>query len=100
MSDDARLGVMSPVPATVQLQLSMRSFKRPRRVRFSIAERTVAVVNVGTTESPHETPAFDIREGATYIDIRSLDGSESAGVDPRRLSVAVFRLKLGGAGAP
>jgi hypothetical protein len=100
MTDNARLGVMSPRSATVRLQLSMRSFKRPRRVRFSIGERTVAVVNVGTTESPQETPAFGIGEGATYIDISSLDGSESGGVDPRRLSVAVFRLKLGGAGVP
>jgi hypothetical protein len=100
IADNARLGVMSPRPATVQLKLSLQSFKRPRRVRFSIGERTVAVVNHGTTESPQETPAFDIGEGATYIDISSLDGSESAGVDPRRLSVAVFRLKLGGAGVP
>ena len=71
MADAARVGVMSPRPATVRLRLSVR-----------------------------ETPAFDIHDGATYIDISSLDGSEPAGVDPRRLSVAVFQLKLGGVGVP
>jgi len=100
MADAARVGVMSPRPATVRLRLSVRSFKRPRRVRFSIGEQTVAVLNVGTTESAQETPAFDIHDGATYIDISSLDGSEPAGVDPRRLSVAVFQLKLGGVCVP
>ena len=47
MADAARVGVMSPRPATVRLRLSVRSFKRPRRVRFSIGEQTVAAERRG-----------------------------------------------------
>jgi hypothetical protein len=94
MNDHARVGVISPQRAAIRLRLLTQSFKQPRRLQLSVDGRTVAVLNVATTIGTQETPAFDIRQGSTYIDLTSLERSEFSRADRRALSIAAFEIKV------
>jgi hypothetical protein len=94
MGSHARLGLVSPAATAVRLKINARAFDRPRRLRFTLRGAEVALLRVGPDRRDYETPPFPVPAGTSFIDVTSLDGADSPGVDPRRLSVAFFRLEL------
>lgn len=94
MGDRARVTIMSGVPAAVRLKLTAQAFRRLRHVKLSIGATEIATLAIVTERTDDETPSFQVPAGLTFIDFRSLEGAESPGADPRRLSVAMFRIEL------
>jgi hypothetical protein len=54
----------------------------------------VATLLVTTKNELHQTPVFEMNSGVQFVELESLDGAHSPGSDPRRLSVALFRVDL------
>jgi hypothetical protein len=95
MDERARLGVMSSEPAAARLTIVARSLNRPRHPKISVDGIDVVTLPISPTVGEHRTPPFNLGSGSTLITLESLDGSEApASGDPRRLSVAVFRVEL------
>ena len=95
IDERARLGVMSSEPATAHLTIVARSLNRPRHVKISIGDLEVVTLLVSPQMAEYQTPAFNLDPGSALITMENLDGSETPATgDPRRLSVAVFRVEL------
>ena len=94
MSDRARIGVTAPGPRQARLRLSAQAFAQTRRVRIMFNGAEVVTLVVTTERATYQTPVFVIDHGVGFLDVESLDGAQSPGIDQRRLSVAVFRLDL------
>jgi hypothetical protein len=82
--------------AVIRLQLTAQSFARSRRLAIVSRGLIVATLEVTTLKQRLETPAFEVPPGFTFLEMKSLDGTDSPGTDPRPLSVAVFDLGVSG----
>jgi hypothetical protein len=94
MSDRARVGIIAAAPARVRVRIAAQAFSRTRRLRVRLAGSEVATWAVQPSRADFETPEFAIQAGASFLELISLDGATSAGVDARRLSIAVFDAEL------
>jgi hypothetical protein len=95
IDEQARLGVMSSEPTVAQLTIVARSLNKPRHVKISVDDVEVVTLVISPKIAEYQTPAFNLGPGSTLITLEGLDGSEQPATgDPRRLSVAVFRVEL------
>jgi hypothetical protein len=95
MGDRAAVGVMSVEPVQARMKIVARALGMPRRVRVSIGDVEIATLLVSPNRGEHQTGRFDLPAGSSVISLASLDGTDSPGTgDPRRLSIAVYRLEL------
>ena len=95
IGDRADIGVMASEPMTVRMKIVARALNRPRRLRVSIGDVEIAIVVVSPERRELQTSSFTLPSGTSVIALQSLDGSEAPGTaDPRRSSVAVFRVEL------
>lgn len=94
MSQRARLGVMSPSPQQIRMKIRALSFGRPRRVQLLVNGDPLGVLTIGTDLSDYGTQAIQIAGGITFIELVSLDGTNSPGPDRRHLSVALHRAEV------
>jgi len=94
MADHARFGIVTSASASVRLRVAAQSFRRGRRLRVALDGIELATWPVTTDRAMYETPAFSVASGACFVELSSIDGTESPGNDPRRLSIAVFRAEL------
>lgn len=95
MGERARIGVTTLEPASVRLRIVMRSFDRPRRVRITLGNADVTTVMILPGKAEFVTPLIQLDRGASILALESVDGADAAaGSDPRRLSVALFRLEV------
>jgi hypothetical protein len=91
MAGEARLGLVSPSARSIRLRWTGRAFARSRRLALSLNGVDLATVVVSSERGDYRTPWFDVPAGVSFIEVRSLDGTDTPGVDPRRLSVAWYR---------
>jgi len=94
MSERARLGMMAAAPALVRLRITAQAFSRARRLQLRLAGSEVATWSIEVTRAQVETPEFAIPAGFSFLELVSLDGTTSAGADPRRLSIALYDAEL------
>jgi hypothetical protein len=95
IDERARLGVMSSEPTVAHLTIVARSLNKPRHVKISVDDVEVVTLVISPKIAEYQTPAFNLGSGSALITLESLDGSEAPATgDPRRLSVAVFRIEL------
>jgi hypothetical protein len=94
LGNRARLGVLSTDSARVRLQLILEAFGRPRRVRVEVNAVEITTLSVAQARGLYQVSSFQIPGGTTFIDLKSVDGADSPGADPRRLSVALFKAEL------
>jgi hypothetical protein len=95
IGDRADIGVMTAEPMRTRMTIVARALSRPRRLRVSIGDVEIATVLVAPERGEYQTSSFTLPSGTSTIALESLDGSDAAGSgDPRRLSVAVFRVEL------
>jgi len=95
MNDQAEMGIETYEAVQVRLRVDTRSHGRPRRLRISMPAGEVATWIVTPTRATFETGAFELPAGPTIVRFDSLDGADKAeGDDTRRLSVAVFGIRV------
>jgi hypothetical protein len=94
MSERARLGVIAAHSTEVRLNFVAQALGRVRRLQFVVNGSEIATVPIGVARSVYETPPFQLPDGVTMIELRSLDGTDSAGPDQRQLSFALYGLEL------
>jgi hypothetical protein len=95
MNDQAELGIETYEAVDVRLRVDTRSHGRPRRLRISMPAGEIATWIVTPTRSRFETGTFQLPAGPTVIRFESLDGADRIeGEDTRRLSVAIFGLRV------
>jgi hypothetical protein len=91
----AEVGLMTSAAAAVRLKLWARSFNRARRLRVSAGSTEVSTFLVGEGHAQYQTPEFELPAGTNVLTFESLDPGESPTTgDPRRLSIAVFRIEI------
>jgi hypothetical protein len=95
MNDQAELGIETYEAIGARLRVDTRSFERPRRLRISTQPGEIATWIVTPTRATFETGTFQLPAGPTVVRFESLDGADTgAGNDPRRLSIAVFGIRV------
>ena len=94
ISERARVAVAALKQTRVRLRLTAHAFNESRRIRISLAGSELTTIAVGLSLKRFETPPFELNERVQDLEIESLDGAESPGVDPRRLSIAVHSIAL------
>ncbi len=94
MNERARIAVLASAPTPVRFRITAQAFHRARRLRFGIGDAEATTIIVEREARDYETRPLQVPAGLTFVDLTSLDGSESAAPDPRRLSVAFFRVVL------
>lgn len=95
IGDRAGIGVMASQPVGARLKIIARALNKPRRLKLSIEGVEIATLLVSPNRGEYQTSDFTLPTGNSVIALESLDGSEAPGTgDPRRLSVAVFRVEL------
>jgi hypothetical protein len=95
MNDQAELAVAMHEAGGVRLRVDTRSYARPRRLRISMPLGDIATWIVTPTRATFETGTFQLPAGPSILRFDSLDGSDRAeGDDPRRLSVAIFGIRV------
>jgi hypothetical protein len=94
MNDQARIALIAGRPTRAKLVLHLQAFRRPRRLQLSVGNTTVATLLITPARNRFETPTFEIPSGINFMEVKSLDGADSPGLDARRLSAALFRLEL------
>jgi hypothetical protein len=95
MNDQAEMGVETFDAVPVRLRVDTRSHERPRRLRISMPAGEIATWIVTPTRATFESGTFQLPAGPTIIRLDSLDGADKAeGEDSRRLSVAVFGIRV------
>lgn len=95
MNDQGELGIAAREAVPVRLRVDARAHGRPRRIRLSTAAGDVATWNVPAERTTFETGDFQLPAGPSVIRFDSLDGADPAGGgDPRRLSIAVFGVRV------
>ena len=86
---------MSAEPVVARMKIIARAFGMPRRVRVSIGDVEIATLLVSPDRGEHQTNRFNLPAGTSVISLASLDGTDNPGTgDPRKLSIAVYRLEL------
>jgi hypothetical protein len=91
----AHVGVTSAEPVGARLKIVARSFNRTRRLKISVNDAEIATIAIAEPRGEYQTPDFALGAGRSVITLESLEEGESPTTgDPRRLSVAVFRLEL------
>jgi hypothetical protein len=77
------------------LKIVARALNKPRRLRVALSSTEIATLLIAPNRGEFQTGEFTLPVGTSVISLESLDGSESPGADdPRRLSVAIFRIEL------
>jgi hypothetical protein len=95
MNDQAEMAIETFEPIGVRLRVDTRSFERPRRLRVSTLAGEIATWIVTPTRATFETGTFELPAGPTVVRFESLDGADKGeGDDSRRLSVAVFGIRV------
>ncbi len=95
MNEQAELGIETYEAVSARLRVDTRSFNRPRRLRISTPAGEVATWIVTPTRATFETGTFQLPAGPTVVRFESVDGADEAeGDDSRRLSVAVFGIRV------
>jgi hypothetical protein len=94
MGDRARLGLLSTGSEEVRLKFTAQAFGKPRRVELRLDGAVLATISVTADRKEFETTAFRLNPDGRFLELVSLDGADSPGADPRRLSIALFRLEL------
>lgn len=94
MGDRARLGVISREPARVRLKFTAQAFGRARRVQLGANGSAIATLAISPDRAAYETPFFQLTPELKLVELWSLDGAESPGLDQRRLSIALYRMEL------
>lgn len=78
-----------------RVKITARSLNRPRRLKVSVATTETATFLVQETRAEYQSSEFVLPGGTTVITLESLEPGESpASGDPRRLSIAVFRIEI------
>jgi hypothetical protein len=79
----------------VRLKITARSFNRPRRLKVSVGATEISTLLVSEGQAEYQTPEFELPAGTSVLKLESLDPGESPSTgDPRRLSIAVFRIEF------
>jgi hypothetical protein len=95
MNDQAEMGIETFEAVPVRLRVDTRSHGRPRRLRISMPAGEIATWIVTPTRATFETGTFNLPAGPTIVRFDSIDGAERGDdADPRRLSVAVFGIRV------
>jgi hypothetical protein len=95
MGDRAGIGVMASQSVSARLKITARALNAPRRLRLNLGDVEIATLLVGPERGEYQTSSFALPAGTSEIALESLDGADTPGTgDPRRLSVAVFRIEL------
>jgi hypothetical protein len=95
MAERSEIGVSADAPFQAELKIVARAFGRARRVEVAVNGAAAALLTITPERGEHVTRPFDVSAGLNAITFVSLDGADAApGGDPRRLSIAVFRIEL------
>jgi hypothetical protein len=95
IGEQARLGLAATRPSRVRLRLAAQAFGQDRHLTMSLGSIVIAALPVRwREEADYETPVFDLPSGVSFLDLKSADAAQAPRGDPRRLSVAFFRLEL------
>jgi hypothetical protein len=95
IEERAHVGIMSEAAAEVRLKITARSFNRPRRLRIPAGSTEIATLLIQTNIAEYQTNQFELPAGTSVMTLESLEPGESpASGDPRRLSIAVFRIEI------
>lgn len=91
----AEVGVMTSTAVGLRLKLNARSINRPRRLKVSVGSTEISTFQIGEGHAEYQTPEFELPAGTNVVTLESLDPGESPATgDPRRLSIAVFRIEF------
>jgi len=91
----AGIGIMSEAAVGVRLKITARSFNRARRLKISSGPTEISTMLVGEVRAEYQTPEFELPAGTHLMALESLEpGEPPATGDPRRLSIAVFRIEI------
>ena len=86
---------MASTPVGARLTLVARAFNRVRRLKISIGDVEIVTLAVVEPRAEYQTPGFELPAGTSFVTLENLDEGETPATgDPRRLSVAVFRIEI------
>jgi hypothetical protein len=95
IGDRAGVSVMTSERVSARMKIVARALNKPRRLRVALGTTEIATLLIDPRREEYQTGEFTVPAGTSIISLESLDGSESPGAnDPRRLSVAIFRIEL------
>jgi hypothetical protein len=95
IGDRAGVSVMTSESVSARMKIVARALNKPRRLRLALGATEIATLLIAPQREEYQTGEFKVPAGTSIISLQSLDGSESpGGNDPRRLSVAIFRIEL------
>lgn len=94
MGERARLGAIAAEPVPVRLAFVAQAFGRVRRLQLVANSTSIVTMPIGPDRAAYETPTFLLTPDVQFIELRSLDGADSPGVDQRPLSIALYRLEM------
>ena len=94
MGERARLGILTSDSNLIRLKFTAQAFGRRRRIQLALNGKEITTIAIDTDRADYETPQFLVPLDTRFIELNSLDGAESPGLDTRRLSIALFRMEL------
>jgi hypothetical protein len=94
IGERADLRLLAGAEGRWRLRLRAWAHERPRRLSLRLGRAPIGTFDVPLSLVTLETPEFQASAGSSVIEIRSLDGADRAGEDPRHLSVAVAEILL------
>jgi len=95
IEERAQVGIMTEAAVDARLKITARSINRPRRLKISAGTTEIGTLEVQTKIGEYQTSSFELPAGTSVMTLESLEPGESpASGDPRRLSIAVFRIEI------
>ena len=76
------------------LTVRARAFDQPRRIAVSLDGSDLGTVLIAPDRETSASLILPLTPGVHRLDLRSLDGADAAGRDPRLLSIALFEASL------
>jgi hypothetical protein len=94
MGDRARVVVFADHAMDVRLKITAGAFERARHVRIRLGDAQIAAISIAQDRADYVSADFRVPEGFSTIEFASEEAATTAGPDPRRLSIALFRISL------
>jgi hypothetical protein len=94
MGRESTLRVSAPDAGDYALTVKARALDRPRRVAVSLDGSDVGTVVIARDPATSASVILPLTPGIHEVDLRSLDGADVSGRDPRLLSIALFEAAL------
>jgi hypothetical protein len=94
MGRESTLRVSVPDAGAYALNVTARALERPRRIAVSLDGADVGTVEITREPATRASLILSLNPGIHRVDIRSLDGADVAGSNPRALSIALFEASL------